>query len=238
MKLIGVGVGPGDPELVTVKAVRLMRAANRVYVPVLSADETGYAEITVRTHVDHDRIERLVFAPPSHPDEPDAAAEAVARYLHGIGPHGSAVFATIGDPNVYSSFTALASAVRSYLPEVTVETVPGVTAAQDLASRCRVPLVEGGEPLTLLPLGEGVGGLSDALDRPGSVVVYKSGRHLIGVKEAVRRAGRLHGALYGARLGLPGEVVRPLASADGNTAPYLSSVLVPARRTGVRSGAQ
>jgi precorrin-2/cobalt-factor-2 C20-methyltransferase len=82
--------------------------------------------------------------------------------------------------------------------------------------------------------------LADALDRPGSVVVYKSGRHLIGVKEAVRRAGRLHGALYGARLGLPGEVMRPLASADGNTAPYLSSVLVPARRTGVpaRNGAQ
>jgi precorrin-2/cobalt-factor-2 C20-methyltransferase len=233
MKLIGVGVGPGDPELVTVKAVRVMRAANRVYVPVLSADETGYAEITVRTHVDHERLERLIFAA----DAPDAAAESVARYLHAVGPGGSVVFATIGDPNVFSAFTRLASSVREMLPDVTVETVPGVTAAQDLASRCRVPLVEGGEALTLLPLGDGVGGLADVLDRPGSVVVYKSGRHLIGVKEAVRRAGRLHGALYGARLGLPGEVVRPLASADG-TAPYLSSVLVPARRTGVRSGAQ
>jgi len=237
MKLIGVGVGPGDPELVTVKAVRVMRAADRVYVPVLSADETGYAEITVRTHVEHDRIERLVFAQAS-PGDPDVAAEAVARYLHALGPGGSVVFATIGDPNVYSAFTRLAQAVRGLLPDVTVDTVPGVTAAQDLASRCRVPLVEGGEALTLLPLGAGVGGLSEVLDRPGSVVVYKSGRHLIGVKEAVRRAGRLHGALYGARLGLPGEVVRPLAAADGNTAPYLSSVLVPARRTGARSGAQ
>lgn len=237
MKLIGVGVGPGDPELVTVKAVRVMRAADRVYVPVLSADETGYAEITVRTHVEHDRIERLVFAQVS-PGAPDGAAEAVARCLHGIGSGGSVVFATIGDPNVYSPFTRLAQAVRELLPDVAVETVPGVTAAQDLASRCRVPLVEGGEALTLLPLGAGVGGLSDVLDRPGSVVDYKRGPHLIGVKEAVRRAGRLHGALYGARLGLPGEVVRPLASADGNIAPYLSSVLVPARRTGVRSGAQ
>jgi precorrin-2/cobalt-factor-2 C20-methyltransferase len=139
---------------------------------------------------------------------------------------------------VYSAFTGLAQAVQSVLPGVTVETVPGVTAAQEMASRGCVPLVEGADSLTLLPLAGGVGGLADALDRPGSVVVYKSGRHLIGVKEAVRRAGRLHGALYGARLGLPGEVVRPLASADGNTAPYLSSVLVPARRTGVpvRSG--
>ncbi|SHN27101.1 precorrin-2 C(20)-methyltransferase [Cryptosporangium aurantiacum] len=236
MKLIGVGVGPGDPELVTVKAVRMMRAADRVYVPVLSADETGYAEITVRTHVDHDRVERLVFAPPASPDDPDTASEAVARYLHALGPGGSVVFATIGDPNVYSPFTTLAQSVRAMLPDVTVETVPGVTAAQDLASRSRVPLVDGGESLTLLPLGAGVHGLSDVLDRPGSVVVYKSGRHLIGVKEAVRRAGRLHGALYGARLGLPGEVLRPLASADGNTAPYLSSVLVPARRSVVRSG--
>lgn len=232
MKLVGVGVGPGDPELITVKAVRLMRAANRVYVPVLSADETGYAEITVRTHVDHDRVERLVFTPPTSPDEPDAAGESVARYLHAVGPSGSAVFATTGDPNVYSAFTGLAQSVRELLPGVTVETVPGVTAAQELASRCRVPLADGGGPLTLLPLGAGVGGLSEVLERSGSVVVYQSGRHLIGVKEAVRRAGRLHGALYGARLGLPGEVVRPLAAADGNTAPYLSSVLVPARRTG------
>ncbi|MFG1921472.1 precorrin-2 C(20)-methyltransferase [Cryptosporangium sp. NPDC048952] len=234
MKLIGVGVGPGDPELVTVKAVRVMRAADRVYVPVLSADETGYAELTVRTHVDHDRLERLVFAA----GDPHGAAESVARHLRAIGPGGSAVFATIGDPNVYSAFTQLAQAIRELLPDVTVETVPGVIAAQDLASRCRVPLVEGGDALTLLPLGTGVGGLSDVLDGRGSVVVYKSGRHLIGVKEAVRRAGRLHGALYGARLGLPGEVVRPLASADGSTAPYLSSVLVPARRTSLRSGVQ
>lgn len=237
MKLIGVGVGPGDPELVTVKAVRVMRAADRVFVPVLSADETGYAEITVRTHVEHDRVERLVFAQ-AVPDAPDVAAEAVVRALRALGEGGSVVFATIGDPNVYSSFTQLAQSVRQLLPDVTVETVPGVTAAQDLASRCRVPLVEGTDALTLLPLSAGVGGLSDVLDRSGSVVVYKSGRHLIGVKEAVRRAGRLHGALYGARLGLPGEVVRPLASADGNIAPYLSSVLVPARRTGVRSGVQ
>jgi precorrin-2/cobalt-factor-2 C20-methyltransferase len=232
MKLVGVGLGPGDPELVTVKAVRLMRAANRVYVPVLSADETGYAEVAVRTHVEHDRVERLVFTPPG-----DDAAEQVATYLQAVGGSGTVVFATIGDPNVYSAFTALAQAVQNLLPAVTMETVPGVTAAQEIASRGAVPLVEGGEPLTLLPLAGGVGGLADALDRPGSVVVYKSGRHLIGVKEAVRRAGRLHGALYGARLGLPGEVVRPLAAADGNTAPYLSSVLVPARRSGSARGA-
>jgi precorrin-2/cobalt-factor-2 C20-methyltransferase len=232
MKLIGVGLGPGDPELVTVKAVRLMRNASRIYVPVLSADETGYAEAALRTHVDHDRVERLVFTPGG-----GEAAEEVATYLQAIGPGGTVVFATIGDPNVYSSFTGLAQAVQSMLPAVTVDTVPGVTAAQEMASRGAVPLVEGADPLTLLPLAGGVGGLADALDRPGSVVVYKSGRHLIGVKEAVRRAGRLHGALYGARLGLPGEVVRPLAAADGNTAPYLSSVLVPARRGGVaRSG--
>ena len=232
MKLIGVGLGPGDPELVTMKAVRLMRAASRVYVPVLSADETGYAEVAVRTHVEHDRVERLVFTRVG-----SDAAEQVATYLQAIGAGGTVVFATIGDPNVYSAFTALAQTVQNLLPAASVETVPGVTAAQEIASRAGVPLVEGGEPLTLLPLSGGVGGLSDVLDRAGSVVVYKSGRHLIGVKEAVRRAGRLHGALYGARLGLPGEVVRPLAAADG-TAPYLSSVLVPARRTGpARSGA-
>lgn len=233
MRLTGVGMGPGDPELVTLRAVRVLRTADRVFVPVLDAADTGRAEATVRAHAGHDRVERLVFALNERTDTArreahwDAAGARVAAWLGGTG--GTAAFATIGDPNLYSTFTYLAQTVRSLLPAVTVDTVPGITAMQALAAAAGVPLAEGTEPLTLLPLARGgVDGLRDLLATDGSVVVYKAGRHLREVAEALRTAGR--DAVLGEHLGLPGEHVAALSEVTG-TASYLSTVFAPARRS-------
>jgi precorrin-2/cobalt-factor-2 C20-methyltransferase len=157
----------------------------------------------------------------------DAAAERVARWLAGTG--GTAAFATIGDPNVYSTFTYLAQTVVAMVPDVVVETVPGITAMQALAAASGTPLVEGGERLTLLPFTGGIDPLAGLLDVDGTVVVYKAGRRLSELAATVKDAGR--DAVYGAHLGLPGERVTPLSDVDG-PAPYLSTVLIPARRTG------
>ncbi|MGC9669516.1 precorrin-2 C(20)-methyltransferase [Planosporangium sp. 12N6] len=232
MRLIGVGVGPGDPELVTLKAVRVLATAGRVFVPVLAADDTGRAEATVRAHASHERIERLVFALNERSDTArrerhwDAAGERVAEWLRETG--GTAAFATIGDPNVYSTFAYLAQTVRELLPQTVVETVPGITAMQAVAAVSGTPLVEGTEPLTLLPLARGVEPLREAVAGDGTVVVYKGGRHLPEIAEIAKEAGR--DAVYGEHLGLPDERVRPLSDVDG-AGPYLATVLLPARRT-------
>ncbi|MEU7819648.1 precorrin-2 C(20)-methyltransferase [Catellatospora sp. NPDC049133] len=234
MRLIGVGVGPGDPELVTLQAVRLLREAGRVFVPVMDVAEQGRAEATVRAHAGHDRVERLVFALNERDDARrreshwDAAGERVADWLRETG--GTAAFATIGDPNVYSTFGYLAATVRALLPEVAVQTAPGITAMQALAAAAGVPLAEGMEPLVLVPLARGATALPAALAyaQDGTVVAYKGGRHLADVVSAVKEAGRLDEAVLGTRLGLPGESVAPLAEAV--EAPYLSAVLVPGRR--------
>ncbi|GIJ47610.1 precorrin-2 C(20)-methyltransferase [Virgisporangium aliadipatigenens] len=233
MRLIGVGMGPGDPELVTVKAVRVLSEADRVFVPVLDGTDTGRAEATVRAHAGHDRIERLVFALNERTDAArrerhwDAAGARIVEWLRAAG--GTAAFATIGDPNVYSTFTYLSQTVHALLPEAVIETVPGVTAMQALAAAANVPLSEGTEPLTLLPLARGgVAPLREALANDGSVVVYKAGRHLSEVAEAVKEAGRE--AVLGTHLGLPDERVDRLSDVDG-AAPYLSTVFVPAVRT-------
>jgi precorrin-2/cobalt-factor-2 C20-methyltransferase len=243
MRLIGVGVGPGDPELVTVKAVRVLRDAGRVFVPVLDAATGGHAEAIVRAHAGHDRIERVVFALNERSDAArrrrhwDLAGARVAAWL--ADTRGVAAFATIGDPNVYSTFTYLAQTVGALAPGVVVETVPGITAMQALAAASGTPLVEGRERLTLLPLTHGVEPLRQALagdgdgDGDGTVVVYKGGRHLPDITAVVKETGRE--ATYGSHLGLPTQTVSPLADVDAE-APYLSTVLVPARRRG-RGGA-
>jgi precorrin-2/cobalt-factor-2 C20-methyltransferase len=232
--LAGVGMGPGDPELVTVKAVRVLREADLVLVPVMATGERGRAEATVRAHVDHDRIARVPFALTagaglaSREAAWDAAADAaVAAFAGGAR---LVAFATIGDPNVYSTFTYLAASVRPRVPGLATATVPGITAMQDLAARSGTVLCEGRETLALLPLTAGMEPFRAALASFDTVVGYKSGSHLPEVLAAVRAAGRLDGAVHGASLGLPDQDIRPAAEVTG-PAPYLSTLLVPGRRT-------
>ncbi|GAA4908472.1 precorrin-2 C(20)-methyltransferase [Streptomonospora salina] len=240
-RLVGVGVGPGDPELVTVKAVRRMREADTVIVPVLAGDEPGRAEATVRAHVDDARIERAVFAlndreglSPRRVRAWDEAARTVlSRFEEG---KATVAFATIGDPNVYSTFTYLAQTVCEMAPGTEVETIPGVTAMQDLAARSGRVLAEGSEPLTLLPATGGVERLRSALDSDATVVAYKFGRFAPQVAGAVRDSGRGEDSVYGARLGLPDEEIAPLAGLDGSGLPYLSTLIAPARREAGRGG--
>jgi precorrin-2/cobalt-factor-2 C20-methyltransferase len=228
MRLTGIGMGPGDPELVTVKAVRVLREADLVVVPVMSLDETGRAEATVRAHVDHDRIVRLVFA---LDDRGGATPERIAAWDDAAdfvaAQDGHVVFATIGDPNVYSTFTYLADAVLERRPDAEIASVPGITAMQALAATSGTVLCEGTESLALLPLTAGIDAFDEALTHFDTVVAYKGGRHMSAVREVLERHGRLDSAVFGAALGLPDESVGALPE----TAPYLSTVIAPARRT-------
>ena len=266
-RLIGVGVGPGDPELVTVKAVRVLREADVVLVPVLAG--TGRspgrrARPSSARYVDADRIRRLEFAlndtggvTPRRAAAWQAAAAAVAEEF--AAGAATVAFGTLGDPNLYSTFSYLAQTVRELVPEVAVETVAGITAMQDLASRAGLSLAEGTEPVTLVPLNGGVGALDQALARGGTVVGYKVGAAASPapavLRDRLQAAGRLDAAIIGARLGLPGELIAPAAEilrptppeaaapaptppqADIPDIPYLSTLIVPALRTpGIGAG--
>ncbi|MFD5076898.1 precorrin-2 C(20)-methyltransferase [Streptomyces sp. NPDC058371] len=238
-KLIGVGVGPGDPELVTVKGVNALRAAEVVVVPVMDTGERGRAEATVLHYVPEEKVVRVVFALNERTDRArreaawDAAGQRVAELL---GRHATVAFATIGDPNVYSTFTYLAHTIGELVPGTVVETVPGITAMQDLAARSGAVLTEGTEPLTLVPVTAGAAVLKDALHGPGTVVAYKFGRQAREVAAALRETGRLDDAVWGSALGLPEEAIRPAAELDGGPLPYLSTLIAPAPRDGGRGG--
>ncbi|HEX2273955.1 MAG TPA: precorrin-2 C(20)-methyltransferase [Acidimicrobiales bacterium] len=223
-----MGVGPGDAELVTLQAVRVLRRADRVFAPATALDAVGRAESIVRQVCPEVAVERLAFEMTAGEARHAALAAAADRVAACLDAGEDVAFVTLGDPNVYSTFPALAAAVRERRPGTEVHTVPGITAFQALAARSGTVLLAGTERLSLVTALDGPASLDAVVDDPeAAVVVYKGGRHLPAVAKRLAEAGRLGGAVAGELLGLPGERVAPAADLAAGPASYLVTVIVP-----------
>ena len=235
--LLGIGVGPGDPELVTVKAVRALLSCDVILVPATEAsgDDPGRAEAIVASACPEtaDRLKRVPFSMADRTGVTKrraaawqlAAAAAVRAFEAGATRVG---FATIGDPSVYSTFSYLASSVREKVADLRVEVIPGITAMQALAAASRTPLVEGDEVLALVPLKRGIEPLLKVAEVADTCVVYKAGRYLPELRAHLAEIG--DDAVAGIDVGLPAEQISAVSELD--SAPYFTSVLWPAKRGG------
>ena len=238
--LIGIGVGPGDPELITVKAVEALRTADVVLVPETDTgtSEVGRAEQVVLAACPEaaPRVRRVPFSMAQRQGvgtkrrKSWAASAQAAEEAFAAGAR-SVAFATVGDPSVYSTFSYLADHVRAGVPGLQVSVIPGITAMQALAAASRIPLVEAQEVLTLVPVTAGLEQLAEALDHSDTVIAYKGGRHLPAVLELVRQ--RRPGALgvMGTNLGLADQELVALDAIGADAAPYFSTLLVAPART-------
>ncbi|MBK8446565.1 MAG: precorrin-2 C(20)-methyltransferase [Micropruina sp.] len=237
--LIGVGVGPGDPQLVTLKAVEVLRAADVVLVPVTDTGNVdgGRAEQIVLAVCPEaaGRLQRVPFSMAQRSgvgtkrrESWQASADAATAAF--AGGAACVAFATVGDPSVYSTFSYLAAEVRASVPGLVVELVPGITAMQALAAAAKVPLVEGQEALTLVPVTAGLDAVATALDSSDTVVAYKGGRRLAALLALIRERRPDAVGVMGTDVGLPGQRLQRLSEIDAEAAPYFSTILVaPAR---------
>jgi precorrin-2/cobalt-factor-2 C20-methyltransferase len=231
-RLVGVGVGPGDADLLTVRALTALRRADRVLAPATAPDATGRAETIVREAAPDVRVERVPFE--MHPDlaaRTEAMRLVATRVTGHLDAGDEVAFITLGDPLTYSTFSSLADAVDARRPGTTVEVVPGIMAFQSLASRTGTTLVDERQRLSVRTALDGDDDpelARDLADPECTVVLYKGGRHLPALTEAARQAGRLDGAVVGELLGMSGQRVGSLEQLGEAPASYLATVILPA----------
>jgi precorrin-2/cobalt-factor-2 C20-methyltransferase len=235
-RLVGVGVGPGAADLVTVRALRALNRASHVVAPCTDVGAMGRAEAIVREAAPAVVVERLVFAMTPEPEARSASIRDTAARVASLLDQGEEVaFITLGDPNLYSTFASITSQLASVRPDSLIETVPGVMAFQELAARSGTVLADDQQSFLVLPASEETasekgGSIAAALqDESRAVVIYKGGRHVEAVARRLRDAGRLQGSVLGELLGLPGERIAPVADVADRPASYLSALIVPAR---------
>lgn len=224
-RLYGLGVGPGDPELLTLKALRLLRSAAVVAYPTLE-DGASFARAIVADYLEGQQ-ELAIRVPMTTAREPaqrayDAAAEEIAGHL--LAERDVAVLCE-GDPFFYGSFMYLFGRLSE---RFRVEVVPGVSSLTACAAALGQPLAARNDTLAVLPAPLPDEELTRRLVGAEAAAIIKLGRHFPRIRALLEREGLTCCAHYVERATLPSQRLLPLAEA-GEVAPYFSMILVHRR---------
>jgi precorrin-2/cobalt-factor-2 C20-methyltransferase len=226
-RLYGLGVGPGDPELLTLKALRLLRQASVIAYPA-TEDGASFARSIVAGWIrDHQREIAIRF--PMRPGPPplsvyDAAATALAAELDA---GRDVALLCQGDPFFYGSFIY---AFDRLAGRYRIDIVPGVSSLTACAAVAPLPLVSRDETLAVIPATLDEKQIASRLAATDTAAIIKVGRHLAKVRSVLERLGLLDGAVYIERATLPNQRIAPLACVGSDEAAYFSMALVRPRR--------
>ena len=225
-KLIGVGVGPGDPELLTLKALKVIKEAKVIAYPSTETGES-FARSIVKEFMPKDVQEIPIKIPMVESRFPsqliyNSASDEIATHLKS---EVNVIVLCQGDPFFYGSFMYLFSRFAGKYP---VEIIPGISSLNACSAVAQRPLCSRLESLSVIPGGMDDEAFLKQLEKEDAFAIMKVGRNIAKIKRLLEQKDMAKRAVYVSHATLPNQLVLPLAEAP-ETAPYFSMILVPSK---------
>ena len=207
--LFGIGVGPGDPDLITLKATKILRRVHVVFAAASTKNSHSLAVNIAKPHIpETTSIKMLSF--PMTKDEKETReswAENARIIINELLQGKDVAFLTVGDSMHYSTYGYVLKHIKASAPYITIESIPGITSYQAAAARLNTPLVEGEESLLITSGVKGGDRLRQFSSKPENVVFLKAYRNVKDIISAVNEADLFQDCVGISKCGLPGEEI-------------------------------
>ncbi|MCQ9207497.1 MAG: precorrin-2 C(20)-methyltransferase [Omnitrophica bacterium] len=228
-KLYGIGIGPGDPGLLTIKAKEILDEVDIIFVPKSEDDGKSCARSIIERALSGKKdFTELTFPMTRNKKTLKAYWKKAAGKIAGeVRGNKNAAFVTIGDPFIFSTYIYLSKTLRQDFPDVDIETIPGISSFNAASSRLELPLVEGNERLAILPVPKDLKGLRATLKSFDTVILMKVASKLDKVIRLLKEVKLIKNSALITHAGHPNEaIIRDLSSIKDKKLGYLSVIIV------------
>lgn len=234
--LIGIGVGPGDPDLLTVKAVKAIQDADIIMCPASKEDRPSIALSVVDPLIDKSKnqeIVKLIFPMTKDRDILEQTWKRNAKIMAEKVLSGkNVVYLTVGDPYLYSTWIYMHKDLEENYPDIKISVIPGIVSMFTFASKVGVSIAEGAEKVAIIPSCYDLSSVKEIAKNSETMVFLKDGRYFDQVINVLKESGFPDDSIFaiGQDLGTENEIIRKLKLGDVNddtlTTKYFSILVV------------
>mgnify|MGYP003970904965 FL=1 len=234
--LVGIGVGPGDVELLTVKAVNAIHNADIIMCPASKEDRPSIALSVIESIIDkskNQKIIKLIFPMTKDKDILKASWKKNAKIMAETVLEGkNVVYITVGDPYLYSTWIYMHRDLKEKYPDMDISVVPGIVSIFSFASKVGVSVAEGAEKVAIIPSCYDLSSVKEIAKHSESMIFLKDGRYFDQVIEVLKESGFPDNSLFaiGQDLGTENEIIRTMTLGEVNdstlTTKYFSILVV------------
>ena len=234
--LIGIGVGPGDPELLTVKAVKAIQNADIIMCPASNEDRPSIAFSVVSSIIDkskNQKIIKLIFPMTKDKDVLKQTWKRNAKIMAETVLTGkNVVYLTVGDPFLYSTWIYMHKDLKENYPEMDISVIPGIVSIFTFAAKVGVSVAEGSEKVAIIPSCYDLSSVKEIAKHSESMIFLKDGRYFDQVIKVLKESGFPDDSIFaiGQDLGTENEIIRKMTLGEVNdetlTTKYFSILVV------------